>query len=562
MGRLWGPLGVLALYALAPGSAPAQQDPAQVIAQTSPDPAIIADGIAPVTPANTRRNRFQGTIDVFLVPEPGRDALPVIDPERDSPEAGVLRRLVASGKAAGLADVIYDNRDQEHSSLQPGLFPQVSRTRYDDVFKREYLHHGVAGRMMFSLPTVGNSSTALTQGPIARSNARIALADQVSAMRTFRLYASNHMYVYPEHRDYDADLGDRLYSSAPYFMVSQGSSYRDQPFVEALLTVLAAFRPDTRAKLVELGLLAPTAQMVLRRTLDRVRGVSDYLSPIAHPVVFENLQLRLAAAVAYANSITPETIPPMVKLTVLSDFPSVPGQDYLAVNLSESLFTTPSAVARLWRSFAYSRSMAISAAATEDPNGRPLRYHWVLLQGDPARVRILPQGESGETARIEMDWHDPFPARPQLDLQSARVDIGVFADNGVHISAPATVSVLFPTHQAREYRAAAGGQMRLHAIDYTEGPESVPRRDAVIWPEAPWRDTLEWGEDSRVAVIERSFHGTGQVQKLRRVANGWTRGGGADSSAIRHEARRVPPGVLALDAGDGEPPQDAPGDGQ
>ena len=82
--------------------------------------------------------------------------------------------------------------------------------------------------------------------------------------------------------------------------------------------------------------------------------------------------------------------------------------DFFGEGLSEQLFDTPAAVARVWRSKAGRRSILVTAAETVDPNGRALAFDWRLLQGDPAKVAIEPLGD-GATARITLDWHDPFP---------------------------------------------------------------------------------------------------------------------------------------------------------
>ncbi|MCB1312565.1 MAG: hypothetical protein KDK29_12110, partial [Sedimentitalea sp.] len=58
----------------------------------------------------------------------------------------------------------------------------------------------------------------------------------------------------------------------------------------------------------------------------------------------------------------------------------------------------------------------------------------------------------------------PAPGSP--DTRSARIDIGVFANNGVHDSAPAFLSVLLPAHEIRQYEpAGAGGAPALLEID-------------------------------------------------------------------------------------------------
>lgn len=489
--------------------------------QSTVTPAVIKDGLAPVTPSNTRRDPMTGAIDVFLLPEPGREDLPVIDPNNTRPEAGLLRRIDAAGNAAGLSQVLYDNRDRGHSDLQEMAFPQVSRTRYDEAFTSRMQHNGVAGQFMFSLPTIGNSSTALTRTPIARSLGRLALGDQASALRSYRLYASNQMYVYPEHRDYDADTGDRLFASAPYFMLSQGSSYRDQPFVEALLLTTAALQPATFDRLVDLKLLAPTLQMILRRTLAGVRNDTDYVSPRAHPPVFHSNQLRQGAAVGFANSITPDTIPPMVQISMVSDFKARPAVDYLPGNIGEVLFTTPSAVARAWRSFDHTRRITVSAAKTEDPNNRPLRFHWAVLQGDPEKIQITPQDESGTVADIDIKWHDRFALSSTNPMTSPRVDIAVFADNGAHISAPAMISILFPTFQERDYRPNPEGELELHSLGYAPTRPEDPYADPLIWPVEDWRDQIRRNQEGEIVSITRTWTKTGRIQELQRVPLGW-----------------------------------------
>ena len=82
------------------------------------------------------------------------------------------------------------------------------------------------------------------------------------------------------------------------------------------------------------------------------------------------------------------------------------------------------------------RSMLVSAEDTSDLNGRPLTFEWSLLQGDPAKVRIEPLGD-GASARITLDWHDPFRISEENPVVSSRIDVGVFApgtDNMVVLS--------------------------------------------------------------------------------------------------------------------------------
>ena len=137
--------------------------------------------------------------------------------------------------------------------------------------------------MIFDAPLMGNSSTARTKGPFWRSQGRLALTRPNGADLLYQNYLAGQVHIYPEHRDHDPANGDLFPAATPFFVVSQGSSYSDRPHMEALAMIFAALRPETKAFLYDTQLLAPTVQMVFRRSLDPVRGREGYLSGIAHP---------------------------------------------------------------------------------------------------------------------------------------------------------------------------------------------------------------------------------------------------------------------------------------
>jgi hypothetical protein len=495
------------------------------------EPLPISAGLAPVTFANTTRDPLTGVFQVALLPDPSRARQAVIDPKRRTPEAAQLRALHRQGRASGLANVVYDNRDRGHSALRPTDFPQISRSDYAPPFVAEGLDYGEAGWIRFSLPVIGNSSTARTKGPLPRSMGRIALAGQGAAMRSFGLYAANHLYVYPEHRDHDPLRGDLLFANTPLFVLSQGSSGSDRPFLDAFALCLSALPPETTARLQAAGLLAPTAQMILRRTLAGVDDAAAYLSPLAHPPVFDAARLQLAALVDRSSRLEPDAIPPMVRLAVRSDFDGRPGWDYLDENLGEALFTTPAAVARAWRSYAPTRRITLDAGGTVDPNVRPLRFHWVILQGDPARIRIMPRDPAGAVAEIEIDWHVPPPG--PSGLASSRIDLAVFADNGAELSAPSTMSVLLPLFQNRVYAADRAGQMRLVSLDY-RFDEDDPQPDRSIWATGRWQDTLVYDDLGVLAGYDRT--GDGPSQRLRFGLDGLRVAGDPAGPRLSHRA--------------------------
>ncbi|MFV0243675.1 MAG: hypothetical protein ACK5IB_01460 [Qingshengfaniella sp.] len=474
---------------------------AQQTSQTAPGQ--ILNRIAPVGPANSSRAR-DGVLDVTLLPDPLLTRQPVVHEAQTGPADVQLRHWWARRSAAGLAGIVYDNRDRGHST-GPMVFPQVSKTLYAPVFKNSMLDYGIAGRVRFSLPVIGNSSTAITSGPTWRSQARAALQSPAAALLAYQLYATNALYFYPEHRDHDRPSGDMFFANTPYFWVSQGSSGSDRPFMINALRAIAALPPETRHLAEEKHLLPATVQMILRSTMAGVEGRAGYLSGAAHPSAFDAKRLDPLAVVGRAHALKASDLPPMVRLRVLADFTALPGVDYLARNLDEVLFTTPSAIARAWRSYAYRRDIVLSAAETEDPNGRPLRFHWVLLRGDPNRIQIAPADPAGQSARITIAWHDRYtlPSPPGLD--TSRIDIGIFADNGAEISAPAFFSVTFPTFQNRIYTPGEDGELRLARLTYAgDSRAQETYADPMIWPVAPWSDRFERDSDGWIRKIERT----------------------------------------------------------
>ena len=131
--------------------------------------------------------------------------------------------------------------------------------------------------------------------------------------------------------------------------------------------------------------------------------------------------------------------------------------------------------------------------------------------------------DGGREARITLDWHEPFRISEDNPLVSSRVDIGVFADNGAHDSAPAILSVFFPPHEARRYEPGPDGVPRIAAIDHAARPEVYA--DPLLLPRADWRDDFHYAADGALT--------------------GWTRSraGGARASVEIHRRRR--PGARA-----------------
>jgi hypothetical protein len=259
---------------------------------------------------------------------------------------------------------------------------------------------------------------------------------------------------------------------------------------------------------------------------------------VAHPSAFPPEALTPEAMIALAQAILPNDIPPVVLLEITTeDFTDAGG----LAGMTERLFTTPSAIARVWRAPAGRRQMIVSAFATRDPNGRPLRFEWRLLRGDPDRVRIEPMDDGATAARLTVDWHDPMPA-PGGGPLTDRVDIGIFADNGVHLSAPAFVSILCPGHVARRHAPGPDGAPQLVEIDH----DALGRGqafDPVLHWSAPWRDSFRYGPDGELEGWTRTATGQGGLfaDDPARVAEFGADGRLADGRTVIYEPQGTPP---------------------
>jgi YD repeat-containing protein len=491
-----------------------------------PKPRPVQDGVAEVGEANTlwvpQLARFL-VVHEFAPPKP--DAAISTQP---GPVGDLLRQWRKDGTAAGLHGVLYDNHDEDHSLMNVEWFPELTSIEYSAAAKQTQtamhglgeLHCGLQVIFVHNSPVIGNASMAQAQGPFWRSMPRLALANAATAALLADQYTNNMLYFYPEHRDHDPESdgghGDVYPANVPYLLTSQGSSGSDRAFMNAVAATIAAFRPETQKFLVEERLLMPTVQMIFRSSRKPVAGRDEYLSGLAHPPVFDGATLDVERMMRMAHDLEPADVPPLVRLAVEEEYLGRPGSDYFEAGPGEKLFDTVSAVARVARSARERRRLVASVAATEDPNGKPLSFVWRLLHGDPDRVRIKPLDPLGTRAEILVDWH-PRAVYPGSDLPSARVDVGVFADNGSRLSAPAFLSWYFPPNERRVYEdvpAAARADRqdelngdsprRIVSIERLPVSERATYADPMILTPAAWTDTYRYDDAGNLLGWTRS----------------------------------------------------------
>jgi len=433
---------------------------------------------------------------------------PIVPPGDKSQVAKLLRQWYAEGTAAGNTGDFYDNRDRGHSMLNTKPYPQLDKVEYTEEQRKKRLDWALQLRFIFPHVTFGNSSTA-SGDPNLGSNPRHALLLARGAGRILHLqYTRNHLYIYPEHRDYDpghngrgGGYGDLFPANTPYFIISQGSSGSDKPFMRAIPYVLAAFRPEVKELLVGRGLLMPTVQMILRMCYSAVKKPDDYLTGKAHPTVFQGGGVNVLKMVKMAHDIRRNNVPPMVQLALLDEDTALNGVDYFEPpGVTERLLDTPEVIARIVRSTKHTRRLVVSARDSFDANGRPLAFRWVVLRGDPQRITIKPLDDEGSAAEIRVAYHHRRPIAPGSEMESNRVDIGVFAHNGAYWSAPAFVCLYSLDDEARTYDP----QGRIREVYYGYGDATIGYPNRKFAPRDKGYDITDWPALLAIACNEKA----------------------------------------------------------
>ncbi len=448
---------------------------------------------AEVNAGNTRWDFEAGCFrTLFRLMSPDMKRLSAYAPAYQGPAAESLREWFGDGTASGNFGDLYVNRDGGHSQLDVSKFPGLTPVVYGAEAQKHRAHLSLPNTL-FEQPLIGNCSMSMVSGPYWRSLPRSIVTDPFQAIAAFRYYVGNQCWVFPEHRDYDPDPGDLFPVNAPYYVVSQGSSGSDQPFLQAFAATLAAFQPETKRSLILQNRLAPTLQMILRATQKTVREPGGYLTGAAHPVVFDAQSLDVEAMVKMAHALKPEEILPWVALRTLKDAQPEMGRDFFDFR-PEGLFDTPCCIARVVRGV--SRERRITLEASVPARGTGFEFQWVVLQGDPKKVVIRPLNSAASQVEIAVSYHGRFrvcneKGEPQA-MTSSRVDVGCFVKSGPSYSAPSLVSFYYLPNEERVYRD--DGQ--ILSVDYTNAGHRYA--DPVLTLQKGWKDLYEYDARGRL----------------------------------------------------------------
>ena len=410
--------------------------------------------------------------------------------------------MVRRGQAAGNVGDIYDNRDGQHSSLAGAKDVQLTVAKYSEAAAAKGLHYGLNEELVFNAVTFGNSSTAL-KGKTWRSQARHALTTRLGPIRAWQLYDNNHIYVFPEHRDHDRKAdggeGDVFPANTPLMLISKGSYGSDRRFPTAIQVILAGFKPDVKSLLTEKRLIAPTVQQIIRRGMTGIKTDDDYLSAAANPTVFDKNNVDLDRMLDLGNGLNVGSVPPRAKIALVYE---VVAKGPFAALMPEDLFTTADAIARTWRDGERTKRYTLSAENSWDANNRSLTYFWRVLRGDPDKVRIERASPDTSEVQITIDWHEGMQSHE--GLQPSRVDIALFAYNGVEYSAPAMFSLDLHGHQRRVYPNDPADERPL-SISYLPEKGSKTYSDPVIWPSRAWNDVFDYNDRGDLLGWTRTY---------------------------------------------------------
>jgi len=408
-----------------------------------------------------------------------------------------LNNLFKHGLAAGNVGDIYDNRDRAQSTLWSKLYPQLSFTNYSEMAASLNIDYGLNTKIAFSGVTFGNSSAVISSEPFWRSQARLAYTVPGGPQKLFLQYMNNQLYIFPANNDFGAE-GDLLTTNTPYLILSDGKSGSEKPFLRAVATILAAFKPAEKDFLAKSGKLMAAVQMVFRRGQKPIETADDYLSAAAHPAVFQKENIDLTKMIQLANNLKADDFPSIVQLSVQKESQPEPGIDDFSRNLPEQLFNTPASIARIIRSSSYTKTLDIQAHSAVKKPGKNVTYKWVILQGEKAKINISPKNKSGSKVTITSAWHDKFPINGRNDINSNRVEIAVFADNGANLSAPSFITLLYPENQQRSY----DDHGKLLLIDHAAHAEKYT--DPQVFADRDWKDSFSYDSEGQLLGWVRS----------------------------------------------------------
>ena len=326
---------------------------------------------------------------------------------------------LAKASAGGNTGDLYMNRDAGHSVLNANSYPGITVLKLDQEGRSRGCDLDFPN-LFVPYPLFGNCSRANTQGPYWRSISRALMTtDSWRLKAMLRFYLSNQTWVFPANADVPpvGSHGDVFSSIAPYWIATAGQSFSDLPYLRAALEASRALPQPAKEEIVRRGLLAPTIQTLIRKSLRSVSNEVDYVSSRAHPTAFPANGVDVRRLVSAAGAMTVGAIPPLVVVAVTPEKPSA------EVNFPECTYATAFAWAFVLRASDERRVFHVVAKGASE-------YRFAQTHGAPAKI----EAEGPNKAKIVVER--------SAVTQGNRVDIAVFGRNkGTGWGAPSYISI-------------------------------------------------------------------------------------------------------------------------
>ena len=376
----------------------------------------------------------------------------------------VANMCLSYASAGGNTGDLYMNRDNGHSAPRREVFPGLTEVKLDKAGRARKMDLDFPN-IQFPYPVFGNASRAYVNGAYWRSLPRAMMTGGAGQMRRMEaFYLSNQVWVFPAHADFPpiGTNGDCFAAVTPYWLTSQGRSWSDQYYLRAALEVSRSLSLETKREIVRRGLLAPTVQALIRKSLKGVTNEVTYLSAKAHPTALPPNGLDLPRLARQAASMRTNAIPPVVTLSVKLRMTRGPDP------IPECIFATRCAGAFVLRGLEGTRELFIKGNGAE-------AYAFRVVHGDAGLVKI--ENLRPDVVKVTVD-------RRQM---TGRIDIAVFgrADRSGW-GAPSFISLSVPPGETRTWRADG----RTATIDYRRAPGVYA--DPILFPKRDWMETIEY----------------------------------------------------------------------
>lgn len=313
----------------------------------------------------------------------------------------------------------YENRDGYHAGFQgsPDIIENSEGQTGWAISYNEAYKNGIV---------VANSSTAHQTSEDYGSNTR-APDNYTVFWHTIReSWEMGLLQHFPEHQDYDNM--DWFKINQPYIVTTQGSSGSEGNEVGRTFKIVYSLRPEVREWLIQNKRVGDVVSYLLRSNL-----FGGYLDPLCHRVCCDTPRHYNQADIDLAHSITLDTIPPRIKISVISDSLGHIRDEYNQASTYTVRTNELAGFARHDQTPTRTIEVEISG---DKPN---LDLHWIKSQGE---CDIVFQNPQKTRATITIPLQSDFDVMKQNGetIFSNRVEVVIVAHDGTHYSSPVFVT--------------------------------------------------------------------------------------------------------------------------